>query len=241
MASSKVTAIVIGGTDVKEKDRIINLFTLEKGVIPAVLRGVRGNNAKLKSAKDVFSMGEFILEEGNHMAVITGFEMVDNFYNLTTNLDKYYEACCLLDIVNKAVKEPSSRMFYELIKALKVICYDNVRKYYCVDKFLLTLFDDAGYGFISNKCSGCGQKLKERFFNVDIGAYVCDVCRNSQALFVPETCAAAIKLISSTDYDKLKTVKFAKRGEEQAYNLLKYNFFARYGESLMPIDPNQII
>ena len=176
MASTKVKAIVIGAKDVGEKDRIVSLFSVEKGVFTATLKGVRGDKAKLKTAKDPFSFGEFIIEEGRSSNIITGFDMIDNFYSLSSNLDKYYEGCCLLDIVSHAIKEPSPTIFLALIKALKTLCYDNVQKYYCVDKFLISIFKDAGYGFLSEECSSCGKPLQEKYFNVDVGDFVCKEC-----------------------------------------------------------------
>ena len=64
MASTKVKAVVIGGVNVKEKDKLISLYTLEKGKMSVSMKGVRGDKAKLKSAKEIFSFGDFVVEEG---------------------------------------------------------------------------------------------------------------------------------------------------------------------------------
>ena len=61
MASIKTKAIVLGGTNVKEKDRLVDLFTLEQGRKLVSMRGVRGEKAKLKMAKEPFCFGEFVL------------------------------------------------------------------------------------------------------------------------------------------------------------------------------------
>ena len=41
MASIKVRGIVLGGTNYKEKDKLIKLYTLEKGKMTVTMRGVR--------------------------------------------------------------------------------------------------------------------------------------------------------------------------------------------------------
>ena len=64
MATTKVKAIVLGGTNVKEKDRIISVYSLERGVESFSMKGVRGDKAKMKFAKEVFCFGDFIVEEG---------------------------------------------------------------------------------------------------------------------------------------------------------------------------------
>ena len=81
MASTKVKAIVIGNTKLKEKDMLINLFTLEKGKMTVTMRGVRGDKAKLKSAKEIFCFGDFIVEEGK-TNIVTAVDIIDNFYEI---------------------------------------------------------------------------------------------------------------------------------------------------------------
>ena len=61
----KIKAVVIKGNNVKEKDKNILLFSLEEGKIWATLKGVRGEKAKMKYAKEPFCFGDFILEEGS--------------------------------------------------------------------------------------------------------------------------------------------------------------------------------
>ena len=223
MASLKVTGIVLGGKDVKEKDRLVSLFTPDRGILTAILKGVRGDKAKLKSAKEPFSFGEFIIEEGKVSSIITGFDMIDNFYSLSSDLSKYYEGCCLLDIVAQAISEPSPAIFLELIRALKVLCYDQVRPYYCVDKFLISVFEDAGYGFLSDKCASCGKVLQERYFDVSVGDMVCRDCCRGKCVGIEEACMRALSVLSVTDYEKLSAINIEGRGEVLAYNLLRLN------------------
>ena len=62
MASTKVKAIVLRAANVKDKDKFLQLYSLEQGRITVSMRGVRGDKAKLKSAKEIFCFGEFVIE-----------------------------------------------------------------------------------------------------------------------------------------------------------------------------------
>ncbi len=235
MASTKVKAIVIGGTNVKEKDKLLTLFSLEEGKISVSMKGVRGDKAKLKSAKDVFTFGEFVIEEGKFSKIVTSVDVIDNFYALSADIEKYYEACAVVDVVGKVTTEPNPQLFIELIKALKTLCYADVKKYYVIDKFLLTIFKAMGYGFLDDKCSGCGAKLEKKYFNFTIGEIVCPACRTMQSEEVSGACFSAMKLLENIDYDKLHTIKLGGLGEMQAYNLLCKNFEYRTGFSVLEI------
>lgn len=231
--STKVKAIVLGGTNVKEKDRIIQLFTLEKGKISASMKGVRGDKAKLKSAKEPFCFGEFIIEEGKNSNIITSVDITDNFYDLTQDIDKYYEGCAMLDVINKVALEPNPQLFIELIKALKTLCYDKAKKFYVIDKFLISIFTAMGYDFLTEKCSSCGGKLSNKYFNLEIGEIVCPACKTNLSIPISNTCFSAMRVLNNTDYDKLSTLKIGGSGEAQAYNLFCQNFEWRTGLKLI--------
>lgn len=236
MASTKVKAIVIGGVNIKEKDRLITIFSLEQGKMVVSMKGVRGEKAKLKSAKEIFCFGDFVIEEGKNTSIVTSVDIIDNFYNLTANVDKYYEGCALLDVVTKSItNEPNIPLFVELLKALKCLCYDNVKKYYVVNKFLLNIFNAMGYGFLSDKCSSCGAKLNIKYFNIEIGEIVCPACKNAICLPVSEAAYSAMRLLDNTNYEKLSTVKLGGMGEVQAFNLLSKNYEYRTGYKVLEI------
>ncbi len=233
MASTKVKAIVLSGINIKEKDKLISLFTLEKGKIVVSMKGVRGEKAKLKAAKEIFTFGEYCIEEGK-TNVITAVDIIDNFYDLSKDIDKYYEACAVIDIANKiATNESNPTLFIEIIKAIKTLCYENVRKYYVFDKFMLSILKNMGYGFLSDKCSSCGRELEHKFFNFDIGEIVCARCQNSLCEKLSDATYSAMKLLDNVGYEKLSTVRLGGMGEVQAYHVLTKDFLFRTGQNFI--------
>ena len=59
----KVNALVIKAVDYKDNDRILTLYSLEKGKITAGIKGVKKAGAKLKFASEPFCFAEYILAE----------------------------------------------------------------------------------------------------------------------------------------------------------------------------------
>lgn len=236
MASTKVKAVVIGGVNIKEKDRLITIFSLEQGKMVVSMKGVRGEKAKLKSAKEIFCFGDFIIEEGKVNNIVTAVDIIDNFFGLSNNIDKYYEGCAILDVINRvATEEANPQLFIELLKALKTLCYDDVKKYYVINKFLIGNFKAMGYGFLSEKCSKCGTQLSMKYFNLDIGEMVCPACKTTLSIPVSDASFSAMRLLANTDYEKLSTVKLGGMGEVQTFNLLSRNYEFRTGYKLIEI------
>lgn len=234
MASIKTKAIVLGGTNVKEKDRLVDLFTLEQGRKLVSMRGVRGEKAKLKMAKEPFCFGEFVLEEGKG-CVVTQVEIIDNFYDLTKDLDKYYEGCAILDLVKSVASAGEPKLFIELLQALKTLCYENVKKYYVFDKFLLDLTEFLGFSFFHNKCGGCGATLNIAYFDLDKGCFVCPSCKSESSIKLSNGAFKAVEILHNCGYEKLSTLQLSSGSEREALKLLALNLEWRVGVKILKI------
>lgn len=234
MASIKTKAIVLGGIDVKEKDRLVDLFTLEQGRKLVSMRGVRGEKAKLKMAKEPFCFGEFVLEEGKG-CVVTQVEIIDNFYDLTKDLDKYYEGCAILDLVKSVAAASEPKLFIELLQALKTLCYENVKKYYVFDKFLLDLTKFLGFSFFQNKCGGCGATLNIAYFDLGKGCFVCPNCKSESSIKLSNGAFKAVEILHNCGYEKLSTLQLSSGSEREVLKLLALNLEWRVGVKILKI------
>ncbi len=230
MAKTKVKALVIESKDSKEKDKLVTLFSLEEGKLFVYFKGVRGERAKLKAAKELFTFGEFVVEEGKTGNIVTEVSIIDTFSPLREDLDKYYEACSILDIVKKLLKEADPALFIQTLKALKATSYENAPKYYSLVKFLISVFEDAGYNLNFENCASCKAKLTgKKYLNLEYGEFVCAGCRQLTSVEVTPATTSALKILKQTDYDKLRTIKIGGQGVERALNLLTENFEWRFG------------
>ena len=125
----KINAIVIKSSDRKEKDKNILLFSIEKGKFWATLKGVKGANAKMKLARSPFCFAEFILEDGKMGKIVTGLEVIETFHELSENVDKYFEAIAVLEIINViefSNEHERAQIFMLLIKTLKTVSRINI-------------------------------------------------------------------------------------------------------------------
>lgn len=231
--SEKIQGIVLKSNDRKEKDVNILLFSLEKGKVWATLRGVKSPKAKMKIAQNMFSYGNFIVEEGKSGFVVTNYESIENFHELAEDIDKYFEAAAVLELVEKidfSSAQERAQAFVLTLKTLKNICFSSVKRLYCLDKFLIELFKITGSGLYTDRCSACGNKdFDNLYINYAIGELVCVACKNETAEVLPRTVYMALKILNATDFEKLSTVKLAKDSEIELVKILCKNFEALFG------------
>lgn len=224
----KTRAIVLSSIDYKEKDKLVTLFSLEYGIISAKLKSVKAFNAKLKFAKEPFCFGEFLIQKPAN--VITSVEVIDTFYDVTKSLEKFYNACAIIEIVKKVIQagEINQPLFVSTLKALSTICYENKHDY-ALAKFMVEILEAMGYQFTLDKCSECGQNfVNKKWLNLDYGEIVCNACRSQSCIEISNKCHSALKILKSTEYEKLKTISLAKGSEKECLEILCLNFKNRF-------------
>ena len=237
MASEKYKGIIIESKDYKEKDKLVSIYTLEKGLVRAVFRGVRGEKAKMRASKDVFTFGDFFIENTKGNNIVSQVDIIEGFYAIREDLDKYYEACSIVDVLKKvATEQPDPKLFIEVIKALKYLCFGQIKRNYVLCKYLLDIFSGAGYPMNFTRCSSCGAQITgKKFFNYDIGEILCGNCRTYTAEEIEQPVVSFLKILSGTDYDKLETVKFGDETIKSALKVLLKNFQYRFGKEIFAV------
>ncbi len=231
----KVKAIVISSKDFKEKDKQIVLFSLEKGKVTAFLKGVKGANAKLKFAKELFCFGDYVLTESKVGKIVTSCEPIDMFYDITQNYENFSQGALILDVLNTVVNfnETNTALFINTLKALKILAYEKVNPHYVSLKFLIGIFEALGYKLSLNKCCCCGGLfVNRRFLCLETGEITCLGCKSPQSIEISNSVHTALRILSTTDYEKLSTIKLVSGSEKEALFLLVQNFEQRFSKKL---------
>ncbi len=237
MATEKYRGLIVESKDLKDRDKLVSIYTLEKGLVRAIFRGVRGEKAKLKASKDIFTFGDFFIENTKGNNIVSQVDIIENFYPIRENLDKYYEACSIIDGAKKIMTEQNDpRLFLEIIKAMKYVCYENLKKNFILCKYLLNLFSGAGYPLNMTKCSSCGAEITgKKFFNYEIGEILCGNCRTYTSEELSPAVVNSLKIINNTEYDKLSTVKLSDENIKGVLELLIKNFQYRFGKEIFVV------
>lgn len=237
MATEKYRGLIVESKDLKDRDKLVSIYTLEKGLVRAIFRGVRGEKAKLKASKDIFTFGDFFIENTKGNNIVSQVDIIENFYPIRENLDKYYEACSIIDGAKKIMTEQNDpRLFLEIIKAMKYVCYENLKKNFILCKYLLNLFSGTGYPLNMTKCSSCGAEITgKKFFNYEIGEILCGNCRTYTSEELSPVVVNSLKIINNTEYDKLSTVKLSDENIKGVLELLIKNFQYRFGKEIFVV------
>lgn len=208
----KVSAIVLGSRDYKEKDKLVELFTLEEGLKTVVLKGVKNANAKFKFAKEPFCFGEFVLSGHNQIQVVTSANIIESFFDLTQNYDRYLVGCKVLGLITVFLEkyQTNSDFFLLTLKTLRELTYSETDEKLIICTFLTKALAQIGYKINVVNCASCGSPFAGQIYlNADTCEVVCQNCRTFFNVPISAACHNAIKILSKCEIDSINTIKIS--------------------------------
>lgn len=188
----KADALVLRAADWGEYDKIVTLFTADRGKLSAALKGVKRAGAKLKFAAQPFCFAEFVFAERSGRNTVISAYLHDGFYPLREDIACYYAAVVLCEACDQLLFEgiESPALFLAAVRALEALssCAEGAGgearledgksgSSYVLLKFLLTALKEAGYPVSAAACPHCGERLSGRMrFDMESGAFGCEAC-----------------------------------------------------------------
>lgn len=223
----KFTGIVLGKYNVGEADRVYTIYTLEKGKIKALAKGVRKSQARLAGNLENFSLVDLAIAKGRGTGKITGSIVENNFKNLRGNLEalrNVFEAVKILDELT-GLEEKDAAIFNLLESYLETANEASLKKQeekisLITQGFILKSLGLLGYKIEANACIKCSSVFSKggNYFSAEKGGIMCAVCsgRVGNKIGVSEN---VIKIIRIFFQNKLKSLLKLKVTQKEIDNL----------------------
>ena len=98
----RIKGLCIRNIDYKDNDSLITIASLERGKILATVRGSKKQTSRLRFSASLFCFADYILNQSNSgRYVVTGCDLIDSFLPLREDIDKFYLASIMLEILDK--------------------------------------------------------------------------------------------------------------------------------------------
>ena len=227
----KLNGIVLGGVNYGEGDKILNIFTLEKGKVSARIKGVKKAGAKLKFAAEPFCFAEFVFLSSGGKKTVKTASLIESFYPIRENVVKYFCGATVLEFVKKFFREdmPSAEVFVLIADTLKKIAYGDSPKADLLN-FLVFALKETGYALSLEGCFNCGEKIGAKpYFDYGVGGFYCENCFNGVG-----------REINRLTYSTLLSVSRGESVSEEDANfglrLIDYYIFNKAEEKMVSLD-----
>jgi DNA repair protein RecO (recombination protein O) len=178
--SLKTEAVVLRSMRYGEADRILHLYTPERGRISAIAKGVRKTRSRFGGRLEPFFHLRLVLHEGrSDLLTVTSAETVAGYPRLRESgaaIDAAARAC---DAVNRLFgeAEPSAPVFYLLCNELGLLDGDAAFAGHANQlQFRMKLLVAAGLAPQLSACAACGEREHLVGFSGAAGGVVCAAC-----------------------------------------------------------------
>ena len=121
MRGFKTEGIILKRRNFGEADRILTVFTLQKGKISVIAKGVRRITSRRAGNVELLNRVIMFLYQGQGMPILTEAEGIESFENLKSDLVLSTVAFHIIELVDKLTAEnQENRVLYEhLVNVLK--------------------------------------------------------------------------------------------------------------------------
>ncbi len=199
--SYSIEAIILKRTDIGEADRILTLFTPNRGKMRAVAKGTRRPISKKAGHLELLNRSQMQIALGRNLDIVTQAEGRENFLHLRSELWHMTCGFYLVELVDRFVEDstPHLDIYALLLEALRYLDADanalqqqRAQAIVMADEqvdehrhtrlllryFELHLLSSIGYEPALQICPHCGSELRpeENGFRASLGGALCPQC-----------------------------------------------------------------
>ncbi len=204
--------LILKYCDLNDNDRLFTIYSPETGKITAMSKGVRSHKHKDFAALQQFCYSEFVIDDKRGLGYINSAQVINNFYDLRTSVEKVSFASYFADLVSSLSDELIyDEDFFKFILNTLFMTANAHKKPDMISElfrlkaiFELKLLSVAGYMLQSGECGCCSGVKDLKYFDVYSGAAVCSDCNEkgygSQLIEVNGAVLGVVDFVNSSDY-----------------------------------------
>lgn len=183
---TEVKGLVIRTVDIKESDRLLTIYTEEKGIVTALAKGARTLKSRKMSATQQFCYSSFVLYGQADKYWIKECSLIESFFGIRNSIEGLALAAYIVEVIADVGIEDSE---VDLLRLALNSLYAISSGKYDLDKVkaVFEIRAAAILGFMPEilACSRCGNKSGEFYFDIMAGAIECFEChKKSEAAHI---------------------------------------------------------
>lgn len=219
--------IVLFEKDYGESSKILNVYTVNHGIIGIISKGCKKIKSPLRSVSSKLVYGVFnVYYKENKLSTLISVDVLDNFKNIMLDIKKVSYASFLLELTYQVAKQNNHSDIYALlINALKKI-NDGFDPMVIMNIIELKYLDYLGVMPIINACAICGKTNSIATLSSTRGGYVCNKCLTNEKI-VSEKTIKLIRLFYYVDISKISKLDI-DFNEKNEINLFLDEYYDNY-------------
>ena len=178
--SFRVEAVVLRHADWGEADRILTLYTQERGKVRAIAKGARKIRSRKAGHLEPFTRVTLQLAKGRDLLIVTQADTVDAYLPLGENLVKTGYASYVVELLDRFTYEDESENYaiFSLLTDILGRIATEPDPWLAIRYYEVHLLDFLGFRPHLFECANCGKEIRpvDQFFSPAAGGVLCPMC-----------------------------------------------------------------
>ncbi len=178
--SFRLEAVVLRHADWGEADRMLTLYSRERGKVRALAKGARKVRSRKAGHLEPFTRVALQLAQGRDLLIVTQADTVDAYLPLREDLLKTGHAAYVVELLDRFTYEEESEnyaIFRLLAETLGRIAAEP-DAWQAIRFYEMRLLDHLGFRPHLFECSNCGAQIQavDQYFSPAQGGVLCPRC-----------------------------------------------------------------
>ena len=178
--SFRVEAVVLRHADWGEADRLLTLYTRERGKVRAIAKGARKIRSRKAGHLEPFTRVTLQLARGHDLLIVTQADTVDAYLPIHENLVKTSHAAYVVELLDRFTYEDDSENYniFRLLTEALTRLEKEADPWLASRYYEVRLLDLLGYRPHLFECANCGREIQaeDQYFSAAQGGTLCPAC-----------------------------------------------------------------
>jgi DNA repair protein RecO (recombination protein O) len=178
--SFRVEAVVLRHADWGEADRLLTLYTRQRGKVRAIAKGARRIRSRKAGHLEPFTRVTLQLAKGRDLLIVTQADTLDPYLALGADLVKTGYASYVIELLDRFTYEDEGEneaLFRLLTESLNRIA-NQADPWLAIRYYEVRLLDLLGFRPHLFECANCGEEVQpvDQYFSPAAGGVLCPKC-----------------------------------------------------------------
>lgn len=172
-------AIILRRLDLNEADRILTIFTPNRGKFNVIAKGARRPTSRMGPHLELLARTRLQLAKGRDLDVVSGAETIQPHQRLHTDLDAYAHACHFVEMLLRMTEErQENEAVFTLLSSSLQLLDDGIDPFAVTRHFELVLLTLLGFKPELYRCLNCEEPLtaERNALSHRMGGMLCPRC-----------------------------------------------------------------
>ncbi|WP_043933915.1 DNA repair protein RecO [Bacillus sp. EB01] len=214
----KCEGIIIRTTDYAETNKVVTLYTRERGKIGVMARGAKKPNSRLSAITQLLTHGYFLFQKGSGLGTLQQGEIISPMRSIRGDIFLTAYASYVSELTDKATDDSKANPYHYELLLQTLICFDEGYDPEVITMiYEMKMLNVLGLYPVLDQCSVCGSTDGHFSFSIREGGFICHRCleKDPYHFKISQAAAKLLRLFYHFDLSRLGNISVKQETKDE--------------------------